>query len=558
MQANDKKLYDLARGAAIVAGIFSLIVCTLMIANFLQTKLQDPVNSKPLEVLLEQLGDDPSNETLQQQIRALDLLSRRAYFVNQWQLRAGAYMLLFGVIVLIAALKTMSNLQTKLPAPEGVPDDHEAWGVSSKARQWLAGLGVFLFGTAVIFAGFSYSELGDDEFDTTAVAAPTAADFLNNWANFRGPGGLGMTPAENPPRVWDISSGDGVKWKAEVPKPGYGSPIVWEDRLFLPGGDNQSLEVYCFDVEDGSLLWQKQVNAPNDGSLKEVRLHHDTGYAAPTMATNGRHVFAIFATGQIVCLDFEGNQIWTQDLGVPENHYGHSSSLLVYENLLIVQYDQSVDARLLALEVATGSTVWRVNREIISWSSPILVDTGNRQELIVTNSKFVESFDPKTGVKYWEVECLDGEHGPTPGYADGIVVAANEYSTATGIRLTDAGAEVAWEYFEGLPDAASPLVTEKFVILGASYGDVACVDAKTGEELWIHEFDQGFYASPILLGNLIYFAEKSGIMHVFEASSEFKSVGDFDFGEKIFSTPAFANGNLFVRTDTYVYCIAKQ
>jgi outer membrane protein assembly factor BamB len=553
-QISDQTIYGIARGVFIVAASFSLIVCILMLANYLQSKALDPINNQPLETLLKKLEEDAGNVELREQIRAIDLISRKAIFVNQWQLKTGAYLLLGGVIVLLIALKTMDSMQQKLPLPEGVLDEQHSWFASTKARQWIAGLGMFLFGTALIFAMLSYNELSGYDADMPD-AESTPEDFLRNWSNFRGPGGNGVAQSENPPVSWNNESGEGIKWKVSVPKPGFNSPIVWEDRVFLSGGDKESLEVYCFDTESGTLLWRKPLNNPDSNSSKGFKPFQDTGYAAPTMTTNGRYVYAIFATGQLACFDFSGNQIWIQDLGIPDNHYGHSSSLLAYENLLIVQYDQSTDARLLALDAVTGNTVWRVNRDIISWSSPICVNTGNQMELIVTNSEFVHSYDPITGVKLWEIKCLSGEHGPSPAFADGMVVVANEYSSATGIRLGEEGAEAVWEYVFELPDASSPLATDKYVFLPTSYGIIACLDAKTGEALWDHKFDNGFYASPILAGNLVYALDFAGIMHIFEADKKFKSIGSYAVGEKSNCTPAIVGDNIYIRTENSLLCI---
>jgi outer membrane protein assembly factor BamB len=556
MQISQQTVYSVARGVAYGAAAFTLIVCVLIIANYLQTKAMDPLNSEALATLMQKLDKDPANQELRDQIRALDLLSRKAYFVSQWQLKTGAYFLLGGVILLLAALKTMSSARKTVPALAGKLADNEAWLTSAKARQWITGVGIVLLGTTIIFAGFAYHDIATVRFDKT-VSPISEEDFLRNWPGFRGPGGNGIALVDQAPLAWEVESGQGIKWQAAVPKPGHSSPVIWDDRIFLSGGDEESLEVYCFDAESGELLWQRQANDA-DGAQKKIKLNKETGFAAPTMAANGRYVFAIFATGQVVCFDMNSNQVWTRNLGMPDNHYGHSSSLIAHDNLLIVQFDQNSDGWLLGLDALTGNTVWRVERDLISWSSPIIVETGNRLQLIVTNSEYVDSYDPKTGVKLWGVKCLSGEHGPSPAYADGMVFVANENSSAFGIRLGENGAEIAWEYHDELPDAASPVATDKYVFLLTSYGYIACLDAKSGEELWAHEFDSGFYASPIIAGNRVYALDRSGVMHIFEAAAEFKSLGDFAIGEKTVSSPAFVGNKLYIRGDKSLFCISRD
>lgn len=549
-------LHAIARIAAISAGIFSFVVAVLLIANFLQSRPLDPLDNQALESLIQQLRDDPENAALREQIRTIDLLSRKALFVSQWQLRTGSYLLLAGIIVLLAALKIIDSLQPKLPHVEGTPKPEASWLLATKARQWIAGLGVFLLGTALILAFFSYRELDAGRgADGVATSGVSRSEILTNWPNFRGPDGLGIAPGATPPLGWQMDSGQGVAWRSPLPKPGLSSPIAWQDRVFVTGGDSDGLAVYAYDMAGGALLWQYQACGPGDKHFDDFEPGDYTGYAASTPATDGRRLFAIFANGRLVCIDFNGKLGWQRDLGIPDNHYGHSSSLLVHDNLLIVQYDQSSQGLLLALDVLSGETAWRLNRESISWSSPVLIDVSSRPQLIVTDSRDVDAFEPKSGVKLWSVSCLAGEHGPSPAYADGMLVVANESSEVTGIRVDDAGAEIAWYFGNDLPDAASPLLNDSLVFIPTGYGVMVCLQAKTGELLWEHRFDKGFVASPLLLGDMVYALDMSGIMHIFAAEPDFRSLGAFPLGEKASSTPAFAHGRLFIRGEKTLFCI---
>ena len=128
-------------------------------------------------------------------------------------------------------------------------------------------------------------------------------------------------------------------WKNKVPLKGFSSPIVWQDKLFVTGGDKKKREIYCYDANNGKLLWRHNVTGISGSPVKPPKVTSDTGYAASTPATDGHRVFAIFATGDLVCTDFEGKRIWAKNLGVPENPYGYSSSLLTTPDKLIVQYD---------------------------------------------------------------------------------------------------------------------------------------------------------------------------------------------------------------------------
>ena len=553
---NKETAFHTLRGIAFAAGGFSLILCILLIANFAQIKAVDPLNSPSLTSLMSQLEEDPQNDELRDQIRALDLLARKAYFTSQWQLRTGGLLLLGGIIVLIIALRFMADIRSKLPAPEGCADADASWLTAIKARKWIALAGTMLFSTSLIAAILTGSDINSIDFAQSSSGSASASDASKYWPNFRGPGGNGVAAVDHAPTEWNGETGDGIAWKVETPKPGYSSPVIWANSVFVTGADKQIQEVYCYDATDGSLIWQKEIKDIEGSPENKPRVHSDTGYAPSTVATDGQYVCAVFPTGDLVCLNFEGNQVWAQNLGVPDNHYGHSSSLIIYDNLLIVQWDQNSKSRLLGLNIATGETVWRSPRTAISWSSPIIVNTGSRDELILTNSTSIDSYNPRTGVKYWGMDILGGEMGPSAVFADGWVFGANDYATTVGIDLTSGRPRLAWEYDENLPDTASPLATKDHLILACSYGYIICLDAKTGEFLWEQEYDDGFYASPILVGNTVYATDLMGVTHIFELADEYKPVADSPLGESSSCTPAFVDGKMYTRGQKYLYCIS--
>ena len=322
LHLDQKMVYNICRGLALVAGVFSFVMCSLLITNYLQSRTLDPLQNPALDSLIAKAQENPNDAQLKAQIREIDLLSRKALFINQWQIRTGSYILLVSVIVLLLSLKMMDNLRKNLPHPQGQLADNESWLLSTKIRQGIAGAGIFLIGTAAIFAMLSYSEL-DETGKSVVVKTASAEDFNRNWANFRGAGGLGISRSATAPLSWDIQSGQGIIWQSPVAKNGFKSPILWEEKIFLRGGDKKCLEIYVYARVDGARLWQSRVDEPSDPTVKNFRPGQDTGYAAPKMATDGRFVFAIFNTGLLAACDFNGNVIWTQNLGLPENHYGH-------------------------------------------------------------------------------------------------------------------------------------------------------------------------------------------------------------------------------------------
>lgn len=559
----------LFRRTAVVAGIFSTALCILLIANYLQLQRTDPLNSPALEKLLGRLEANPDDGELREEIRALDLLARRAYFSRRWQIRTASLMLLGSVAVLVLSLKILSRGRQKLPDSNA---EVSSWQTASLSRIGVIAAGAVLVTAGLVTAFLSHSALNkeylgqegsEETFGATAqVATETEVkenyldteELRRNWPAFRGPGGLGIAYVADAPMEWDGTTGQGVLWKTAIPKPGFNSPIIWGDRLYLSGADELGREVYCLDRKSGTILWQRNIDTVPGSPSEAPEVSTDTGYAAPTMTTDGTLVFAIFATGDIVGLDFAGNLVWSRNLGVPQNHYGHSSSLAIYRDLLIVQYDHDAGARLLALDTATGQTVWETERQVMtSWSSPIVVYTGRRPEIVLNANPYVASYDPDSGRELWQVECMYGEVGPSPAYADGLVYAANQYAQLVAIDVDTA--EIVWQAFDDLPDASSPLAVEGCVYVPTSYGYVSCLDAKTGEVYWTHEYGEGSYSSPVFACGRIYLIDRTGVMHIFEAGKEFVPVTDPVLGEESWAVPAFVDNLIYIRGKEHLYCI---
>jgi outer membrane protein assembly factor BamB len=213
--------------------------------------------------------------------------------------------------------------------------------------------------------------------------------------------------------------------------------------------------------------------------------------------------------------------------------------------------------------VATGKEVWTAERTDIAWGSPIVVNTGRRDEAILTCSATVDSYDPLTGAKLWSEKCLSGpEVGTSAAYAEGLVFVANDYAQGTAIRIGAATggppATVLWQYSEDLPDVASPLATAQYVFLAGSGGTITCLDAKTGAAHWRQAFDDGFYASPILAGSRVYALDRAGVTHVFDADKSYAARGTAPLGEEAVSTPAFAAGRIYLRGKQSLYCVAGK
>lgn len=392
---------------------------------------------------------------------------------------------------------------------------------------------------------------------STPQAAVMSAAFrdsiMRNWPNLRGPFGQGIAYHVTPPVDFDAAAGKNVRWKAPIPRPGASSPVVWEGRVFLTGADKSDREIYCFDAADGRMLWRQSAQQP----AKLPKVTEEIGHAASTGATDGKLFFAIFSTGDLLAVDMKGAIVWTRSLGTPKSNYGYASSLIVYKHLF-VQIDDSNGANLYAVDPATGNTVWQKKRTVReSWASPMIVVSGDREMVVLAENPTATAYDVNTGAVIFSTECLAGEVAPSPAYAGGTVIVANERAKLSALSVVTG--TVVWSGEDDLPDVASPLATEDFVFTANSSGMMNCYDIRTGRKLWSHEFDESFYPSPVFAAGRIYTMDNAGTMHVFQASKTFVPLANAKLGEESVATPAFTYDKMFIRGKQNLYCIgAKQ
>jgi outer membrane protein assembly factor BamB len=392
------------------------------------------------------------------------------------------------------------------------------------------------------------------------AAAPLAfnrEDFKKNHATFRGYMGQGVSERKNIPVTWNGSTGENIKWKVAFSKHGFSSPVIWGDKIFISGGDEQARTVSCYNRHTGQLLWEKEVTGIPGSPASPPRVTEDTGLAAPTMAVDGNRVYAIFATGDVVAFDMNGNKVWGRNLGVPRNHYGHSSSLQVWGNKVVVQYDTSTSGRMLALNTATGETIWDVERPVrVSWASPVLAEVDGKIQVLTTSDPYVSGHDLETGAELWKVEAMMGEVGASVAFGSGLVFATNEYARLVAIKPV-AEATVVWENDEYLAEASSPVAYNGLLYTATSYGVLACYDAKTGEMKFEKEFDDGFYSSPMIADGKLYILDMSGVTHILKADATGTIIGQPELGEGGYAVPAMADGLIYIRGEENLYCIGK-
>ncbi len=559
--------YRCAVATAAVSGTFSLVVCVFLLRNHGRGIIVDTQQETNLLNLRAHSRTQPDDEQLLAQIRGLDLQIRQQRFRALDRSTKGAYLLLGGVVLMLISLKLAGTLRKKLPAPHAGAEKAEGQIRTATFARWTVTAGVALLGAAslvlALMPKIDFSLAG--AAGTSLTSAEQAA---KSWPSFRGPAGSGISPHANVPSEWDGKTGKGILWKTKVPLAGNNSPIVWGDRIFLSGGDPNALQVYCFSAASGVLLWTGDVTR---AALKEdeepLEPMEDTGFAAPTVATDGRRVYAIFVTGDIGCFDFNGRKVWEKSLGIPDSSYGYASSLAVYRNLVLIQYDQGgIEdglSALIALDGNSGEIAWQTKRPVgNSWSSPVVVPVGDQVQLITCADPWVIAYEPTKGTELWRAKCLRGDIAPSPIYANGFVFVVEPYSKLVAIRADGQGdvtkTHVAWSMEEGGPDICSPVSNGEFVFLLATEGLLSCHKVSDGTKVWEHDFQEYFKASPSLVGNRLYLLSEKGQMFIVEAGAAYKELGMSALGEDCNASPAFADGRIFTRGLQNLYGIGSS
>jgi outer membrane protein assembly factor BamB len=419
------------------------------------------------------------------------------------------------------------------------------------------------------------------------------AAVADNWAQWRGPGSQGVSSESNLPTAWSTTKN--IKWKLPIAGRGHSSPIVWENRVFvttsiegpaIPGAQavkhiiNQqevrlpdtvgadhsyTLKLFCIGVESGNVLWEKTVY---EGRMFDDRQRRNT-YASSTPVTDGRYVYAFFGAEGLYCYDFDGKLVWKIPLaGLAKMGYGEGTSPVLFENLVILQLDSELGEKsyISAFDKTTGKEVWKTSRKNrATWSTPILVKTKKRVELIASGAESVIAYDPATGKELWRSDGLVSHAIPTPLAGDDMVFvyAGSHDKKGYAVRLGGSGDisksdQILWRYHKGTAYVASGVLYDGNVYVLTDGGILTCLDARTGEV----KYEGGrvpvsttFFASPVAFDGKILLTSEDGDTFVIKAGQKHELLETNHVGEPVYASPAISNGKIFIRGEQSLFCI---
>ena len=561
------KLRQVAQASAVVGLVFTLAFLALMIANGYRQYVVGTQEETHLTALKQQLLQEPDNASLLEEVRQRDLAVRSSKLRQLDFTGLAALMLLVSAAVTVAAFKWLGHLQGIAPEPS--EDTQEPF-----RRRRLAASRMALVASASLLAAVSLfmTQRVSSGWLTSAVSvAPNYAlpqALAQNWHRFRGFAGAGVSSHNDIPTRWDGATGKGIRWKTRIPLSGYNSPVVWDNRIFLSGATDKERTVYCIDAASGDILWTGDVpTAPMAGG-KKLDVMEDTGLAACTMATDGVRAYAIFATGDLAAFDYNGRLLWHKNLGVPDNVYGHASSLEVWQDRVLVQYDQAYagdgKSRLYALDGATGRVVWETKRPVSgSWTSPIVGPVGKAYQLIAVADPWVMAYDPDDGKEIWRAEHVGGEAAASPILMGDLVIAVEPNAQSVAIRPGGTGnvteTHLAWRNEDAGPDISSPVTDGQRLYLVDTYGTLYVVNAGSGKLLYEHEFERTIKPSPSLVAGKLYVLAENGAMFIGTADNAGYTLETTSLlGERCLASPAFMAGRIYIRGTRHLYCIAHE
>ena len=392
---------------------------------------------------------------------------------------------------------------------------------------------------------------------------PVEGQGTRYWPRWRGPSGQGLVELGDYPDRW--SATENILWRAQTSGRGNSSPIVWGDRVFLTtaydGG--RRLSDLAFQRSNGVRLWETFVPSGPNGTT-----HGKNGYASATPVTDGERVYASFGSRGLLALDLNGTIAWHHDLGPMRAYHGTAGSPLVYRDRVILYQDQFADSFIAAFDTGTGRPLWRTNRDAqVGWGTPVAVRVGDHVEIIVSGQRRVLAYDPDTGQELWRCSGTTREVIPTPVVGHGMVFCSSGRAGPTlairpGGRGDVTDSHLAWSSSRGSPFVPSPILYGDYLYMVNDMASIAtCFEAETGRVVWRGRLGvarrEGFSASPVAVGDKLFFSNDNGETFVLRAGPRFELLHVNKIDETTLASPALVDGCWYVRTAGHLVAIGR-
>ncbi len=402
----------------------------------------------------------------------------------------------------------------------------------------------------------------------TAIG-PVHAD---NWTRFRGANGQGVSGETNLPLRW--SSTENVVWKTPIPGNAWSSPIVSGDHVFLTTTTEEGkvCRVICVNRTSGDIQWNKEVHRQE---LRAKRAQNS--YATPTPVTDGKKVYCVFSDGTVVAVDFQGEVVWKNSDVTFHSLHGLGASPLLVGDQLIMPFDGSSaeenkvgwkipweKAVVLSLDTATGAVRWKGSRGMsrVGHVTPVLVDDG--RQVVSAGGDRVQGHDVKTGDRIWSIYSQGEGVTPSPVLGEGLIFTSSGFEEPT-LRAIRTGGEgdvtethIAWEQKKGVPALPSLLYVDPYLYTITRDNILHCLEAASGEVVWLKRLDGAYSASPVYADGRIYVLSEEGVTLVLRPGGKYDEIARNAIDEKCMASMAVSQGQFFIRTAENLYCIGAS
>lgn len=406
------------------------------------------------------------------------------------------------------------------------------------------------------------------------------------WPDRGGPtmnGRVADIDAKNLPLKWDEESNQNIAWKVELEGEGHSTPIIGNGRIWLtaatPDGTKQYL--YCLDEESGEVLHHKLLF---ENAEPEPLNNNINTYASPSCVLENDALYVHFGSYGTACVTPETAEVIWQRRDIEGRHFrGPGSSPILFKDSIILTFDCIDQQFLISLNKKTGETIWKTERTTDygdldenglpkregdlrkGYGTPGLVEVNGRTQVISIGSRAAFAYDAETGKEIWTITHDDYNAAARPSFFKDFAIlnTGSRGANLLAVRLGKSTvgnvdeSHVKWNRERGNSRLATPLLYDGLIYMVTDNGVAICVDAANGEEVWTDRIGGTFVASPIVANGHIYFCNEEGITAVVKAGREFDLASKNKLAEGMRSSPAAANGAIFLRTFKHLYKISK-